>query len=141
MKVPAYIALALLAAAAAGCSEEVSDRSTTGSASTPEMFPTEPIGGVGHFECVEGQRVRVYEFSSAGARDRAVDALDPADASRVGGASIAWTGDPIFWRSGDHELVMYAGSDGGVINRLDDELGERVSQGRGRPASPDAFAC
>ena len=76
-----------------------------------ETFPTDPIGGEGHIECVNGQRLRVYEFSTAGERESAAESLDPDDASRVDGASVAWVGNPIFGRSGDRELVMYAGGE------------------------------
>jgi hypothetical protein len=141
MRFPSFIVLAVLVVTAAGCGEEASAPTSAGGESSGEAFPTDPIGGEGHFECVEGARVRVYEFSTAAERDRAAAALNPADASRVGHASVAWIGNPIFWRSGDRELVMYAGSDGSVIDRLDERLGERVSEGRGRPSSPDAFAC
>jgi hypothetical protein len=127
--------------ALAGCGVESSVSSSVGAPSVDETFPTEPIGGEGRIECVNGQRVRIYKFSTAAERDSAAESLDPDDASRVGGASVAWVGDPIFWRSGSRELVMYAGREPSVIDHLDDTLGERVSQGRGRSTAPEALAC
>jgi len=133
------VLLPTLIVALAGCGEETSD--SVGAATVDETFPTDPIGGQGQIECVNGQRVRIYEFTTSAERDSAAESLDPDDASRVGGASVAWVGDPIFWRSGDRELVMYAGEESSVIDHLDDTLGERVSQGRGRSSAPDAFTC
>jgi hypothetical protein len=141
MRFSSFIVLAVLVVTAGACGEEPSAPTSAGGEFAGEAFPTDPIGGEGHFECVEGERVRVYAFSTTAERDRAAAALDPADASRVGQASVAWKGNPIFWRSGDRELVMYAGADRLVIDHLDERLGERVSEGRGRPSSPDAFPC
>lgn len=141
MRILRFVLLAAFMVAVAGCGEETSPSDPVAAVSVDETFPTDPIGGEGRIECVNGQQVRVYFFSTAAERDSAAESIDPDDASRVGGASVAWVGDPIFWRSGDRKLVMYAGGETSVIDHLDDTLGERVSQGRGRPSGPDAFTC
>lgn len=121
--------------------EETAGATSAGGVPVGETFPTGPIGGEGHIHCVNGQRIRVYEFSTSAERESAAESLHPDDASRVDDASVAWVGNPIFWRSGDRELVMYAGREASVIDHLDDTLGTRVSQGRGRSSPSDAFAC
>jgi hypothetical protein len=138
MRISSFVLAAALPLSGVGCGEEASPSTRADEAPIDGTFP---IGGEGSVECLNGQQIRIYEFSTAAERDSAAASLDPQDASRVDGASVAWSGNPIFWRSAERKLAMYAGVDVSVIDHLDDAFGARVSQGRGRSTDADAFDC
>jgi hypothetical protein len=96
-----------------------------------ELVPTDPLPGEGRILCVDGQELRLYLFDTEEERAEAAELIDPADPSRVGGAIVAWSGNPVFWEVAN-ALVLYSGSDVELLDELTSGLGEPYAAGRGR---------
>jgi hypothetical protein len=81
------------------------------------------LGGVGSVWRVSGAEIQVYEYGSPQAREMVSKRLDPAAAMPEG---LPGRGRPNLWATG-RLIVVYAGSDGGLILLLSGLLGDPLT--------------
>lgn len=74
---------------------------------------------------VNGERVQVFEFRSS-ARAEAESAKVSAEGTPVGTTMVTWAGPPHFYHSG-RLIVLYVGSNSGVIDTLGKALGPQFA--------------
>jgi len=103
---------------AAGASVEPGD-----SVEQPFFAPT------GQLMSVDGESVQIFEFESSEARQEAAATISP-DGSSVGTSMMTWIDQPNFWGTG-RVIVLYVGSDSGVIDLLTGVLGEPITKRSG----------
>lgn len=99
-----------------------------------------PLGGLGTLVCLEGQKVRIYEYEAQSDRAAAAAGIDAADPSHVGTAIVEWAGNQRFWQR-DRVIVLYLGSDPAVEARITAVLGPPFARGQGRDPGPDQAGC
>lgn len=103
-------------------------------------FHDTAVGAQGHSLCVDGALVGVYRYETAAEAERVAEGVDRDDPSNFRhGVSIAWAGNPRFWRAG-RLIVLYLGSDSAVERRLTSVLGRPFAQGTGR-SSDESGEC
>lgn len=72
-----------------------------------------------------GEPVQVFEYASAKAAEREAGRVEPSG-SGVGTSKASWMGPPHFYKGG-RLIVLYVGSDGGVIKALEGALGPQFA--------------
>ena len=74
---------------------------------------------------VDGEEIQVFEFASADEAD-AVALIVSADGSSAGTSLINWVAPPHFYKAG-RLIVIYVGSDSGVIGALQAAMGPQFA--------------
>ncbi len=74
---------------------------------------------------VDGGDVQVFEYADAASMEEAAGDVS-ADGGSVGTSMIGWVEPPHFYKMAKL-LVLYVGSDGGVMQLLEDVLGEQFA--------------
>ncbi len=74
---------------------------------------------------VYGEDLQVFEFASEVEADAVAETVS-ADASSVGTSMIFWVAPPHFYKAG-RLIVIYVGSDSGVINILQEIMGSQFA--------------
>ncbi len=77
----------------------------------------------GQLLTVNGEGVQAFEFASEA---EAIAETVSADGSSVGTSMILWVAPPHFYKAG-RLIVIYVGSDGGVINILQEIMGSQFA--------------
>ena len=79
----------------------------------------------GQLLTVNGQAVQVFEFASSEEADN-VAATISADGSSIGTSMVGWLAPPHFYKGGKL-IVIYVGSDGDVIDVLQEAMGSQFA--------------
>lgn len=79
----------------------------------------------GQLLTVNGEDVQAFEFASE-AEANAIAQTVSADGSSVGTSMISWVAPPDFYKAG-RLIVIYVGSDSGVINILQEIMGSQFA--------------
>ena len=74
---------------------------------------------------VDGEEIQVFEFASADEADTVALTVS-ADGSSVGTSVINWVAPPHFYKAGQL-IVIYVGSDSGVIGALQEAMGPQFA--------------
>ncbi|MDX1436182.1 MAG: SH3 domain-containing protein [Anaerolineales bacterium] len=74
---------------------------------------------------VNGEEVRVYEYAEAAQAESEAAQVSP-DGSTIGSVNPTWFGPPHFYRDGQL-IVLYVGSNEGIIEALDTVLGPQFA--------------
>ena len=78
------------------------------------------------------QDVQVYQYPDSVSRQQDSARISP-DGSIVGSSQIAWGDTPHFWAK-DNLIVLYVGSDQGVIDQFNSVIGNQINE----PSSPSS---
>ncbi len=93
---------------------------------TPAGVVSQPFFTLqGQVLSVDGEDVQVFEFASADEAD-AVARTVSADGSSIGTSIIVWVAPPHFYKAGQL-IVIYVGSDSGVIGALQEAMGPQFA--------------
>ena len=76
---------------------------------------------------MDGEDVQVFEFASAEEADTVSQSIS-ADGSSIGTSMVAWVAPPHFYKAGKL-IVIYVGSDSGVISALQAAMGSQFAGG------------
>ncbi len=74
---------------------------------------------------VGGEDVQVFEFASAEEADTVTQSIS-ADGSSIGTSIVEWIAPPHFYKAGKL-IVIYVGSDSGVISALQEAMGAQFA--------------
>ncbi len=74
---------------------------------------------------VDGEDVQVFEFASAEEADTVTQRIS-ADGSSIGTSMVGWVAPPHFYKAGQL-IVIYVGSDDGVISALQKGMGAQFA--------------
>ncbi len=74
---------------------------------------------------VNGEDVQVFEFASAEEADTVTQRIS-ADGSSIGTSMVGWVAPPHFYKAGQL-IVIYVGSDDGVISALQKGMGAQFA--------------
>ena len=74
---------------------------------------------------MNGEDVQVFEFGSAEEADTVTQSIS-ADGSSIGTSMVGWVAPPHFYKAGQ-TIVIYVGSDDGVISALQEAMGAQFA--------------
>lgn len=74
---------------------------------------------------VGNEEVRVYEFGNMESIEKELTKIS-SDGTQVGKNPLKWSGPPHFYKQGKI-IVLYVGSNGGVLSMLDETLGKQFA--------------
>ncbi len=97
-----------------------------GAAVSPAGVVSQPFfAPQGQLLSVDGEDVQVFEFASAEEADTVSQSIS-ADGSSIGTSMVGWVAPPHFYKAGKL-IVIYVGSDSGVISALQEAMGAQFA--------------